>query len=430
VSAVLLNQVGAKVVWIYEGKWDATLTITVTGKYVTQKEGEKPAFSCAGGLGESVLEVGQKRYSIPIEPFPLSQAAEARLQTLGNLDKIIPDKNIPEVTLDRAAIIGNLVELIAKVWKKDELELLRTVLHDDDYYNRQGAATVLAKLGKPAIPILVDAVMHGKDSVATSACFGLGQMGEPGTEGLMEATKSDVVRVHWTVLKELVAIKSLKALPPLLNMLKEADEDDRAWAAYQLMEIKAAESVEALGAALRDESAKVREAAADALATIGKPAVGQMIAATTLPDPEVRMTAIRGLALAGDSSAVPTLIQLLKDESLEVRRAAIRALVKVGDKGAIEPLIEKLGDEDKDIITHAKMALFHMGSESVEALAAALKHKDLKVRLNAIEVLGLIGDARAVPALRELAATRPQEPDGAEAKRVLNMILRSLQKRT
>ena len=83
-----------------------------------------------------------------------------------------------------------------------------------------------------------------------------------------------------------------------------------------------------------------------------------------------------------------------------VRRDAAEALGEIGDPDAVEPLIGVLRDDNPSVRMSAAEALGQIGDvRAVEHLLAALKSPAVEVRKSAAEALGQIGDVRAVEPL-------------------------------
>ena len=95
---------------------------------------------------------------------------------------------------------------------------------------------------------------------------------------------------------------------------------------------------------------------------------------------------------------VEGLINALKDKDPIVRGDAAEVLGKIGDSRAVEPLIEAL----KDIVQFIAIeSLGKIGEPAVEPLIKALKNKDTLIRSGAARALGKIRDKRAVEPLTE-----------------------------
>ncbi len=95
---------------------------------------------------------------------------------------------------------------------------------------------------------------------------------------------------------------------------------------------------------------------------------------------------------------VEGLINALKDKDPMIRGDATEVLGKIGDSRAVEPLIEALKDIVREI---AIESLRKIGEPAVESLIKALKDKDTLIRSGAAKALGKIGDKRAVESLTE-----------------------------
>lgn len=87
----------------------------------------------------------------------------------------------------------------------------------------------------------------------------------------------------------------------------------------------------------------------------------------------------------------------------EIRRSAARALGEIGDVRAVSPLVDAVRDarqsEDLGLLRDARRALVKIGAPGVELLIGALKDTDRRVCHDAAEMLGEIGEERAVPHL-------------------------------
>ena len=100
-----------------------------------------------------------------------------------------------------------------------------------------------------------------------------------------------------------------------------------------------------------------------------------------------------------DGKTLKEWVVLLSNGNHYTREDAFKILVKVG-KPAVLPLIDGLKSSRKVYFdVSSRKALIKIGKPAVSALINLLKGKDDKVRENAIECLGMIGDKAAVPIL-------------------------------
>lgn len=202
------------------------------------------------------------------------------------------------------------------------------------------------------------------------------------------------------------------AVDPLFDALRHSDGVARARAAVVLGAIGDDRAVEPLLAALRDESAGVRMGAARSLGQVADArAVEPLIAALADPDADVRPLAAEALGQIGDARAVEPLITALCNDS-QVRVKAAGALAKIG-RPAVEALARALRPRDLRTLGDAaqilaqtrvpKVAAEVLGqigdAGAVEPLIAALGGDDIATRSAAAEALGKICDARAVEPL-------------------------------
>ena len=184
-----------------------------------------------------------------------------------------------------------------------------------------------------------------------------------------------------------------RAVEPLIAALQDENSDVRRAAAEVLGEVGDSRAMEPLIATLRDEADGVREAAAQALGEIGEPAVGPLIAALRDEDSAVRPVAIHVLGVIWGLPEVSR----LADEDLSVRRAAAGALGELGDPRAVDALMAALQDRDDSVRKAAARAMGEIGdSRAVESLIRALWDKNGGVGQAAAHALGKIGDSRAV----------------------------------
>ncbi len=115
------------------------------------------------------------------------------------------------------------------------------------------------------------------------------------------------------------------------------------------------------------------------------------------------------LALIGDPSSVPQLLQMLQDPCVAVRANAASGLVRLFDQRAFRPLLNALQDEDADVRRYAAVALGELGeAKAVPELMKVLQGWDLLVAMDApfveavVETVGKLGEASAVPGLLPL----------------------------
>ena len=185
--------------------------------------------------------------------------------------------------------------------------------------------------------------------------------------------------------------------------------------------------IPALIRALRYNDFEVQTSAAQALGSLGNEGVNKLILALKDKDKDVRLGIIEALSGIRDQRAVPPLIGLLSDKSSEVRWETTIALGEIGGPDVISPLKNALRDPDKyarygaasalsktgwNPASDEEKAFYYVGMQewqevkkcgpaATSALSLVLHDQDSSVRIAAIDVLGLIGDKKAIPALMQ-----------------------------
>lgn len=112
----------------------------------------------------------------------------------------------------------------------------------------------------------------------------------------------------------------------------------------------------------------------------------------------VREGAVTALGELGDPSAVPTVLRALLDRDADVIRAAFATLKKIGDRRVVRPLL-RYGVERPQWKPLANDTLVRLGARVTQELLSLLHSNDAGLMLDAIVVLGRIGDKQAVPTL-------------------------------
>jgi HEAT repeat protein len=150
----------------------------------------------------------------------------------------------------------------------------------------------------------------------------------------------------------------------------------------------------------------VREAATEALITIGEPAVEPLVSALGSRDSDVSGAAAEALAGIGSARAVDALIGALKSRGM---REAARGLGSAGAVRGVEPLIAALRETS---MVEAAEALGRIGdARAVEPLVDALTHSGGDVRLAAAMALDKLGWEPGTPAARATYYVAKQQWD-------------------
>ncbi|PIQ84201.1 MAG: hypothetical protein COV75_03470 [Candidatus Omnitrophica bacterium CG11_big_fil_rev_8_21_14_0_20_63_9] len=277
---------------------------------------------------------------------------EARISALRVLMKIGNRESVPVLVLalldqgNTGNIGGEIADALGDIGDKRAVLALVHVLRDNGSkgYTRIAAAGALYKLKR-----------------------------EPETEDeriFYLLAKSD--------LQELAKI-GRSAVPLLIEILKNSP---CSVAVEALGEIGDKRAVEVLIAELRSSSINVFRdyniAAAKALGKIGdKRAIPALIEASKDGNGALRRSAVESLGKIGDQQAVPMLIEALEDHSEDIRRSAVDALVRIKEP-AVPALITVLREGDEVPRSLAAEALEKIGGP--RAVAASARRRPIRHR--------------------------------------------------
>jgi VWFA-related protein len=200
-------------------------------------------------------------------------------------------------------------------------------------------------------------------------------------------------------------------LEVLREELKDEDEKYRAKAVRLLAQLQVPDAGKLLRSALRDKSPVVRTEAARGLGMRRDPGNDELLT-RSLGDssPEVRAAAYDGLLTHGQP-ATPALLDRLHGAKGTTRVLVLQLLGEIGDDRALEPLVECLPSQRVEERAAAAAALGALGlSGGIAPLADLLDDPDKRVRAQALRALGEIGGRAAVKVLESYGG-RETDPE-------------------
>ncbi|MBI3948534.1 MAG: HEAT repeat domain-containing protein [Armatimonadetes bacterium] len=324
-----------------------------------------------------------------------------------------------------------------------------------DAGSRAGVIRVLTAVHDGAPRLLLKKLADEKADAGTRACAIeiLGRIGAPeAARPIREALNPRVVRNEETGRDEqqpvapdvrkaaLVALGRLRH-PEAYRLLEEALSDKASDSAMKAVairgfgELQDPRAVPFLQQYLFGYDESLRDAAVGAFSRIGSGAVPALALLLKSDRYEVRIGALRSLAGIQDSRVVTILASALRDPDENVRRTAADALGRAGDASAVAPLVGALSDPAWRVATqvrdslavvgapavpalttvlggdpaavaayYAQGALERIGTAAVPALVGVARAGKLPASQRAVAALGTIGDARAMPVLKDLAS--------------------------
>ncbi len=171
--------------------------------------------------------------------------------------------------------------------------------------------------------------------------------------------------------------------------------------------------VDQLLLALGDSSWRVRKCAADGMSRIGPDPslITRLVAALGEDDNAgLRNSASEVLTDMG-SPALDSLLALLSDGSKDERKMAADILGDIGDRRAVGQLVKILNDADENVRAAAAEALGMLGDRQVGGrLIELLRSDGLLVQLSCLDALDRLNTETPWELLKELAAVGPLRP--------------------
>ena len=278
--------------------------------------------------------------------------------------------------------------------RTDDVEAMIRQLDSSDLDERQAAMEKLGSMGRtalPAVPKLIeflepmderadlemtDEERMERESIQLGATFALADIGEP------------------EVVESLVRFS--------LEHARHCYEDP---AVAVLRQVKNKGGFAALKQALKDEDAKVRQVAAEALSPRDYDSL--LIA---LEDPELymRQIAVKNARRFGAERGIAVLSRSIRDAETSVRMASVRELRAMENQCTVEPLLIAAKDSNTEIRYTAIGILNELKApRALGTFIDALNDDDSLVRCAAARALGNTFDARAIEPLE--AATQDED---------------------
>ena len=239
---------------------------------------------------------------------------------------------------------------------------------------RLGFAEALGKVGKPAVPFLLEAMAnHDNVVVRRAAAKTLTLIGDPSTvPNLIHALLNDEDTVVKGSAIGALARTGEAAVLPLLKILESAEspETTKGHVAWALAFI-GTEGKQHLYQAINSKSPEVRAAIVGAVAKIAEQEEEEKafdLIVQSLKDPatNVRSEAAAVLGNLTYQPAVPKLLELLNHPEGETRKSAALALMKIGDGTALEPIKVALARESEEGVKKATALAVSLLERKVE----------------------------------------------------------------
>lgn len=291
-----------------------------------------------------------------------------------------------------------MIFALGEIGGKQSVDYLKLSLGDDDVDIGVRSAEALGKISDPdSIEALIESAKSDNIELKIYSITALGEIGdEKAIKNLLKTAQSNKWNVRRYSLHALGKIEECSILP-FINALDDEDCHVREKAVELIGKWGDDNSLQYLKKVLNDPDPDVRKRATLILEK-------HQINSIKMQRPKIKNKKLQSrldniIERIGKDEAVEILIEFLNDKNPGMRHTAAELLGEIGDKKAIVPLINVLRDDSSSVQWSAKEALIKLGKPSVKPLIKVLDYNDSKVRMNAIDVLGDIGDNQAIPSL-------------------------------
>ncbi|MFC1719443.1 HEAT repeat domain-containing protein, partial [Candidatus Poribacteria bacterium] len=329
-------------------RWESTLRLREFAQF---SETIVPALAAAledkseevrRGARYSLIEIGKP--SVPVLKKALEhEDREVRMlatYALAQLDEPVPVSLLIE-TLEYGDVIirERIAPVVGKMGESasDAVPVLIKIMANRREQSLWPAVDALIKIGKPAVPALIEALKDPR--IYSSAAYALGHIGEPARDAIPELTKLMESRFLFSInsLEYQSTLEKAKFPKPMRREFERNGihlsqtvrarivEAGSRWRIidYKVSRYRVTKVGNRLDVYKDDDGA--RQNASKALARIGEPAVPALIDVLKSDNKEARDSAADALAMIGEP-AIPDLIETLTDDDGEIRKIALRAL--------------------------------------------------------------------------------------------------------
>ncbi|MBN2371033.1 MAG: HEAT repeat domain-containing protein [Vicinamibacteria bacterium] len=283
------------------------------------------------------------------------------------------------------------VDELSRARSPEAIMLLLTAVADEAWTVRQAASDHLSAFDTtPLLPVLETALRNHENATIRNSAM------------------------------EIYVRLGIAAVPALVALLADDDEEVRSFAAAMLGTVRDSSALRPLIAALQDSCVNTRHMAAASLGQLGlREAVGPLIELLK-EEPWLKYPAIYALGEIGDPRATGALVPLLKDEQL--RSAVLESLGRFAGRDVLPYVLPFLYDPDPGLRTVTIQAIVSIEQratdsgdslapevraaldreELIEHLLDTLADEDVQNRRTAAITLGWLKEARAERTLIEL----------------------------
>jgi|KBSSwiStaDraftv2_1062776.scaffolds.fasta_scaffold226505_1 ferredoxin len=207
--------------------------------------------------------------------------------------------------------------------------------------------------------------------------------------------------------RTLVKIGSREALELLRKAMDDRDETFRARLVKVIARLDHPLATEIVIKAFNDPDCYVRKSAVEAVSHVDHPdIIRALVDCLRDEEINVRESAVIALEKSRDADMVVNMLSTaLTDSHWNVRRESVEVIARVGGSRAFEPLRLALKDKDPEVRLSALVGLADLADEGVvDSVVGALTDPDVSVQLEALDIAGKFGRPVILPLLEEIGA--------------------------
>jgi HEAT repeat protein len=302
-------------------------------------------------------------------------AAAGALARIGDpdaFDALLEHAGHPQATVRQAVVAA-----LNAIGHASMPERIAVLIDDADPFVRESAVRIAGYFGYDTIiDTLIERTTDAEEAIRVAAVEHMPFVDDERIfETVQRALGDSSARVRSAAARALARIDHPGAHDALLWALGDADLWVRYYAARALGERGEAAAVTALSAsAMSDAASHVRIAALDGLGLIGDTdGLSTLVACVEEPDEDIASAALRALGALGAPDALPLLQRGTRAHSIKTRLSAIAGLAADGSEGAVGLLASVAGAEDQPAVFGAAIAaLGEVAASSAAGAGAAV----------------------------------------------------------
>jgi len=218
----------------------------------------------------------------------------------------------------------------------------------------------------------------------------------------------------------------------VIDALKSPDAEMQTGAIAIVREIPGPEVTKALAQELPSLGPTAQVQLLSALADRGDVlALPAVLEAGKSQDESVRIASLRAIGQLGNASSVPVLAERAAASKGAEQKAARESLYRLRGPEVDAAILRNLPSAATNVKVELVTAIGERNiAGSVEALLAAAKDEDRKVRIEAIKVLKIVGTPETLPAMVNLLLEIKSDSDRAEAEKTIAAVAHKIEDKT